>query len=159
MPKHLITDDKVLINDSINALDNKVSTKIETLEKSLKQEKIITFVLPTIFVGPQSIEIKFPYEGELLDVSASCSNPGATKTELWIEKCEEIFYETTPNWQSILSNKVNIDANKKSTNSSTNDFTVANNIVNKNDYFRVNVANVGEGFRGLVAEIKIAIKQ
>lgn len=127
------------------------------LDTELKTKTIVFVLTDNINVGLQDVEIRFPYDGIIRDVHANCGNAGTTMTEIAIEKCSESDYDWSQNWVNIFSTNLTIDANKKTSKSSTTQYVLSTDTVNKNDYFRINVINSGMEIKNLIIEINIEI--
>lgn len=118
------------------------------------EEKVLVFVMPSLSQGVQKVEMKFPFEGTIKEISASCAIPGLTSTSIQVEKCSQSSYNSVPNWENVLSNPLVISENLKSVliTEGINDA-----VVNKNDYFRLNALNVGTEIEGLTFEILVEL--
>lgn len=121
------------------------------------ETKTIVMALPRVLVGTSKYEIRFPYNGVISEVYASCSEAGAEKTVLHIEKCSQSDYDTSPSWVNILSQDITIDAHEKSSNTSSMPYVISDSRINKNDHFRVNVTEKGNGIAGLTVEVVVNI--
>lgn len=121
------------------------------------REKILYFVstAPVYSNGVQKAILQFPYDGLLESVTASVSIAGITQTILKIEKCSETDYEGTQNWINVFSTNLTIDANKLSSKHSATQYVIANSNVSAGDYFRINLAQVGNGIQCLNVQLKI----
>ena len=120
--------------------------------------KTMVFIVPRFVQdGLIRTELRFPHEGRIVDVYATCGVTGSTDTHLDIEKCSDTDYNETPSWSSIFSSDLFVDANKKSSKTSTNPYSLSSDVVNVDDHFRVNVVNAGEGVEDITVEVKIEI--
>lgn len=126
-------------------------------KKSAVQEKTVVFVVPKVRLGAFKAEIRFPWEGTIVDVYASSGTAGSTPTRISLEKCTESDYNTTPNWVNVLSSDILFDANEKSIKTSSAPCVVGDVAVTKGDHFRVNTVVLGDGFQDLTVEVLIAI--
>ncbi|MCY8015514.1 hypothetical protein [Bacillus haynesii] len=123
-------------------------------------DKVMVFIIPSIVkVGEVHTELRFPYQGKVLDVYASCGTPGLKRTVIDIEKCTQSDYDTTPSWKSIFTDKLVIEANKKSSRSSNVPYTLkpAFDKVSENEHFRVNINEAGEGVKDITVELVVQI--
>lgn len=118
----------------------------------------MVFVIPRfVQSGIIKTELRFPHAGRIVDVYATCGVEGLTATRIQIEKCSESDYDSIPVWKNIFSNDLFIDANKKSSKTSVSPYVLADDIINPNDHFRVNVVNAGEGVQDITVEIHVEI--
>ena len=120
--------------------------------------KIIIFAIPRVqSTGDQNVQICFPLEGEIVEVSASCSFPGISETVIQIEKCSQTDFENIPNWVPVLSQQLVLEAGKKSSNQADTPPAISSTQVNQNDYFRINFLTVGSDVNGVTVEVIIKI--
>jgi hypothetical protein len=119
--------------------------------------KTIVFVLPdAVATGIAPIEVRFPFDGNIRSIYASCGTSGTASTVLKIEKCSDVDYEASPVWTNIFTTDLTIDAGKKSSKSSTIPYVLQTPTVNMNDHFRVNVDSI-VGAKDFVIEVIIEI--
>jgi len=119
--------------------------------------KTMVFVMERVPLGPCKYEMRFPFEGKIREVYASCGVYGTGKSEFSIEKCSQWDYETLPSWSNIFSRNLSIDAGKKSSNTSDTPYILSNPIIDKNDHFRIYTHTVGEGLKGFTLEIVVTL--
>ena len=125
-------------------------------------EKVVVFVLPNVTLGASEVEIRFPFKGRIVDVYASCSGKGTTKTTLDVEKCSQVEYDkvgTAPTWKSIFTEMLTIDSHLKSSKNSATTYVLdtTTSAVDVSDHFRVNIKGVGNGIKGLTVEVVIEL--
>lgn len=122
--------------------------------------KVIVFVIPSLLKsGAQSVEIPFPFSGKLTYINASLLTPGTTNTGLQIERISyQDYINGLQTWEPLLSTDLLIEAGKKSSLGSTNNIAFTDNVVQANDFFRLNVTAVGEGAVGITAQILIELQ-
>jgi hypothetical protein len=120
--------------------------------------KVIVFVFPgNSGSGVQKTCIKFPYDGEIVNVYASTRTVGTTDTELNIEKISQDDFDLDAAWSNIMFENLWIDGGDKSSNTATTVFELLDTTVAAGDHFRVNVINPGSGVSDLVIEIEIVL--
>ncbi|MWV43087.1 hypothetical protein GRF59_05540 [Paenibacillus sp. HJL G12] len=119
--------------------------------------KTIVMVLPKVMVGASKFDIRFPHEGVITEVYASCAEPGTTRTIIQIEKCTQNDYDSIPLWSGIFGQKMIVDANEKSSNTSSAPYSLALTQVEKNDLFRVNIMEAGNGAAGITIEVMVRV--
>ncbi|OPH47574.1 hypothetical protein BC351_10300 [Paenibacillus ferrarius] len=138
-----------------NAQVNFVQEDAKNVLPDYFRTKTITFMFASVIdTGLQEIEIKFPYHGEITDITASCSTEGSDVTEIEIEKASEADYKAKNPWANILSRNVSIHYGEKVDD---HERQIVIPQVNKNDYFRVNVKKIGTGLANLVVQIEVKI--
>lgn len=119
--------------------------------------KVMVFIVPSVVkVGVVPTELCFPYKGEIVDAYATCGTTGSGNTVIDVEKCSQIDYDTSPVWASVFEDKLVIDANRKSSNTSTSPYKFDSTqiTVNEGDHFRINVIETG-GVENLTVELII----
>ncbi len=141
---------------SIRAFD-RAQDAYNLAKKVAVQEKTIVFVLPRVQLGAFKTEIRFPWEGTIIDVYASAGTEGSGKTRIALEKCSEMDYVAVPNWINVLSSDIVFDANEKSIITSSEPVVIGDAAVVKGDHFRINVVELGDGFQDLTVEVQVAI--
>lgn len=120
----------------------------------------MVFIVPSIVqVGEVKTELRFPYEGKIVDAYATCGVTGLTRTVIQIEKCTEGDYNTTPIWNSIFSQDIVIDPNHKSNKTSATPYNVGATYTNvaPNDHFRLNITEVGTGVKDITVELVVEV--
>ena len=126
----------------------------EDLKKIAKQEKVITFVCKLGKSGQFGPIIKFPYKGKIISASVDCEIASASETILNIDKISELDYKSEiDNWSSILSTGLIIPSNKKFDNGT---YVIQDNVVNKNDYFRLNMTQYSD-IQNMVVQLTIEL--
>ncbi|MEB9739350.1 hypothetical protein COK36_29700 [Bacillus cereus] len=123
-------------------------------------DKVMVFVVPSIVqVGIVRTELRFPYEGELVDAYVTCGTMGESKTCIDIERCSQSSYDTTPIWHSILADELVIDGKSKSnrTSSTPYSFKPSQLAVNRDDHFRINIKEVGKGVKDITVELVVEL--
>lgn len=122
-------------------------------------EKVITFSFSSLS-QEETIKknFRFPYDGTIKDIYASCGTTGGDETVITIEKCTQSDYDVIPVWEAILSDPVTIKSNRhsSSTADSTYSFKPGGEVVNANDHFRISPVKLG-GASEIVVEIKIEL--
>lgn len=131
---------------TLNNTGNKILKAIPT--------KTIIFNLFQVNENMKDLIIKCPYNGNIVNISASTNNIGTIDTELKVEKINESdFKNKINNWINILNRNIIIrlgqvvDDNLYVIN---NDFIT----INKNDYFRINLLGLSD-LKNLNLEIEI----
>lgn len=119
--------------------------------------KTMVFVLNRVFLGVAKLEIRFPFDGKIQEVYASCAKSGNGKTVFQIEKCSQVNYDSTPSWKNIFQDNLVIDKNEKSSNTAHPTYILAEDTIIKDDHFRIHIAELGEGIEGVTIEIKVII--
>lgn len=120
---------------------------------SSSDEKIIVFSFQKPVLGAQKVEIKFPFQGYLSEISASLAVPGATNTIIQVQKCSQVNYENNEVWENV-GEEMTVLQDKKTANYQ---FENSGNIVALNDYFRVDIKELGQNIEGLTLNIKIKL--
>lgn len=127
-------------------------------KKEPVQQKVIVFVNPSkVKLGVVKTETRFPYKGRLVNVYASCGAVGSTKTEIVVERCSQEDYDASPHWVAIFATNLTFDPSAKSTNSSSVPYVLADDHVNPNDHFRINVVKLGSGIEDITLEVVVQI--
>jgi hypothetical protein len=129
------------------------------LKSRLQQlsEKVVVFVMPLIeHGGPQDIAIKFPFDGNVISVTALCTTADPEQaTEIQIETCSSTsFNSASPTWIGILSTNAVIGSGKSSNDSSP--AVIATPVVAAGDYLRTNLVTAGY-IDGLTVEVTIQL--
>lgn len=133
-------------------------TSKERLDQAGMKQKVMIFVVPgRINVGPVNTELRFPFPGRIVNVYASCGVAGSTPTEIALEKCSQQSYDNNPTWTNVFSSNLVIDANEKSSNTSSLPYVLQDDVVNINDHFRINIINAGDGAQFLTVEVIVEI--
>ncbi len=137
---------------SYTSLDERLDYLQAKAEAS--NERVIVFVIPgRISAGEQKVEIRFPFNGVITGVTASCRVPGSAPSTIQVEKISEADYDNNLNsWVSILSQALTLPSGKKI---SSSDYVIGINQVMQGDYFRLNITEVGNGIEDLTVELTI----
>ncbi|AEO93619.1 gp360 [Bacillus phage G] len=120
---------------------------------SIVDEKTIVFVMQKPILGPQKIEILFPYKGNITDIYASLVVPGETSTILQVQKCSQTNYENNVVWMNV-GDPMTILKDRKT---STQVFAGSGHTVSLNDYFRIDITKLGQNIESLTVNIKIKL--
>jgi hypothetical protein len=126
-------------------------------KKQAVQEKVIVFNIPKPKLGPYPLVIRFEYPGRISNIYASCVNVGADRTVVQIEKCSQADYDTSPVWTDVLSSELVLEANERSTATSSTPYVIADDTVTKYDHFRVRFVEVGSGVAYMTLSVVIEI--
>lgn len=137
------------------------------MNKATINRKIITEKLDyktMVFIVPRFVqngiirtELRFPHEGKIVDVYATCGIEGTTTTHIVIEKCSGMDYDNQPVWDSIFTDDLFIDANKKSSRTALTPYSLTSDVIEPDDHFRINVVNAGDGVEDITVEIHVEI--
>ena len=123
-------------------------------KKEPVQQKVMVFVIPSkVKQGIVYTELRFPYNGKLSSLYASCGMAGQSTTKISLEKCPQSLYETVPEWESVLSSELELLQDNKASSS----YVVSNPSVDAGDHFRVNVVEVGEGVQDITITVIVDI--
>lgn len=125
--------------------------------QELAECKTIVMVLSKVRAGTSQFEIRFPYEGIITDVYASCAKEGVERSVFQVELCSQKNYILTPKWENIFTQDLIIDAHEKSSLTSSEPHSMRITRVKKDDHFRVRVTEVGQGIEGVTIEIMIRL--
>lgn len=132
----------------------KLDDRLDDIQEKA-ETRIIVLVLTGVVQGASKYEIRFPLDGQVTEVYASCITPGTTDTIIQVEKCSHADFISTPVWTSILGQDVVFEAGNNSSDTSSLPHTVTVPKVDKNDHFRLNVLQVGSGIEGVTLEVVI----
>jgi hypothetical protein len=98
--------------------------------------------------------IRCPYNGQIVNVFGSTNDSGTIDSEFIIEKINENDYKNkTNNWLNILSTNLFIRNGQIVDDGS---HVINNNIINKNDYFRINLIGSSD-LKSLNLEIEFEV--
>lgn len=109
----------------------------------LKEKSIRTMVfnIATLAEGVRGTMLSFPYDGNIIGLSAYCAKVGSDDTQIEIEKIsQENLLNNDLSWESIHNKPLTILANHNIDNKS---YGLSNTFVNTNDFFRVNILKNG----------------
>lgn len=108
-----------------------------------KSMKTINFIFGMTSDGNVGPIIKFPYEGNIEIIDAVCVSQGNADAIIDIEKIsEEDFLNKIDNWQSVLDPDKRVIIPQGEITIAGN-HEISDNVVNKNDYFRINFIQSG----------------
>jgi len=141
---------------SIRAFD-RAQEAFNLAKKQAVQEKVITFVMLKPKAGPYPLEIRFDYPGRISRVYASCTSAGSDQTVMQLEKCSQSDYDTTPVWTNVFASDLVLDANERSTATSSSPYVLADDQVNEGDHFRISFAEVGGGIGTVTVNVAVEI--
>ncbi|MGC5773035.1 hypothetical protein [Paenibacillus pabuli] len=131
--------------------------RLDIIERRV-ETKTMVFVLSRVFDGIAKLVMRFPYEGDITEVYASTSREGVADTAFQIEKCpQEIYDNPDPKWESIFHTNLVVDANERSSRTSDRPYSVSVPRINKDDHFRINVVERGEGIEGVTIELVVRL--
>ncbi|MCK6076933.1 hypothetical protein [Paenibacillus silvae] len=137
---------------------NSLDERLDSIERRA-ESKTMVFVLSRVFDGIAKLVMRFPYEGDITEVYASTSREGIADTAFQIEKCSQESYDsTTPVWESIFHTNLVVDGDERSSRTSSRPYAVSVPRINKDDHFRVNVVERGEGIEGVTIELVIRLR-
>lgn len=142
---------KSLKNDFI--YDSSTQSWVPVGNSTSSEEKIIVFSFQKPVLGAQKVEIKFPFQGYITEISASLAVSGNTNTTFQVQKCSQENYEDNLVWENV-GNELTILQNKKIVDYT---FSDSESIVTLNDYFRVDIKELGQNIEGLTLNIKIKL--
>lgn len=138
--------------DAQKVLKRLLITEFGEEDRHFEKNKTIVFtMLDLIRSGEQEITINFPYIGKIIDFNCHCGEVGDKNTLIEVKKISEEGYKNNDTWQTVISN-IEILKNEKVNNS----FSIINDEVNENDYFKVNVLQSGN-ITNLFLEVIIEI--
>jgi hypothetical protein len=130
--------------------------KFNQLKIDQLANRVIVFVIPgRVKSGVQPNEIRFPWNGHVVDIYATCRVPGSTDTVLRVQKISiEDFkgISSTPVGWVDVALPITLQANKKFQES---DLSFTNTEVNKNDHFRVVVEQLGTDVEDITIEVTV----
>lgn len=123
------------------------------------ETKTMVFVLSRVFDGLAKLVMRFPYEGDITEVYASTSREGDADTAFQIEKCSQESYDSAiPVWEKIFHSNLVVDGNECSSRTSNRPYAVSMPRINKDDHFRINVVERGEGIEGVTIELLVRLR-
>lgn len=143
------------LSGNIRAFD-RAQDAYNLAKKKAVQSKVIVFINSKPKTGVYPLEIRFPYQGKILDLNGTCGKTGAERTVITLERCSRADYVTNPVWAAVATG-ITIDGNERSTLTANNPITVTDAVVNEDDHFRVNFIEVGIGIENLSLEILVEI--
>lgn len=123
--------------------------KLKSYTDGVKDKVIVLYAAERVFQGANRTRIPFPYNGEIISVSAVCGIKGETPFEVDIEKTMNFV-----DWASVLSRKIKINPQSHSDDKGA---VIASSYVQKGDIFRINVTQEALGMEDLTVQIKVRI--
>ncbi|MFF2017218.1 hypothetical protein [Paenibacillus sp. NPDC058177] len=133
-----------------------LDTRLDSIERRM-ETKTMVFVLSRVFDGIAKLNMRFPYEGDIMEVYASASSVGADDTSFLIERCTQDSYDTgLPEWDTVTT--LVIDANEHSSRTSDRPYSVPVPRIAKDEHFRINVVERGEGIEGVTIELVVKLR-
>lgn len=133
-----------------------MDARLDSIERRA-ESKTMVFVLNKVKNGVAKMDIRFPYEGMITEVYASCSTAGSEATLVDIEKCSQEQLDTSPSWTSILGSGLTIAGGVHSSYASTSPYDLQIADVHANDHFRIRIIQAGAGIEGLTVELVIQV--
>jgi hypothetical protein len=126
-------------------------------KKKAVQTKTIVFVNNRPQVGAYPIEIRFPYSGKIIDIYVSVGKAGTSRTVLNLEKCSRDSYVSdSPVWAVAITDVI-LEANEKSSFTTSTPYTINDDTVAQDDHFRVNFTETGADTANLTVEVVVEI--
>jgi hypothetical protein len=120
--------------------------------------KVIVFVCSgRVKRGIQSNEIRLPYSGKIIECYGSVAQSGTAPIVADIELCTQAGIDSTPSWNSVLIQPLQIDANERSSRTSSAPYALADLPISVGDHFRINILNTSEEIRDLTVEVTIKL--
>lgn len=149
-------DDYVkLKNIEYGAQVNYVGEQAKEVLPSYFKTRTVVFVVPgQLDTGSNGSLVQFPWNGKVTNISASLEIAGTDSTEIIIEKISKDGFENAEPWTNILSRSIFIDYGERVDDGS---HEIADDTVNANDYFRINVLRAGISAENLVVTMQIQI--
>lgn len=112
-------------------------------------ERVIVFVIPDIVeTGTQDYHIRFPFDGEILEIEASLSGVGSGDTVFNVQKSTNYV-----DWINVTDNPILIESGE---HFNLESFEITEEDVSKGDIYRINVSSTLEA-KNLTVNIKIKI--
>jgi hypothetical protein len=133
----------------------KLDSRLDSMDERLNRRVIVIVVPGAVKLGVQDVEIRFPFSGVIAEVYASCKVAPTTDLTLQIEKIGQDDYDNDGTWQPVLSQPIVIDADTKSSRTSSIPYVIGVSEVSMGDLFRVNVPVLGDGVRAVTIEITV----
>lgn len=140
----------------LNVLNYSLSKMNQENIEQLRR-KVIVFIIPeNPLQGAQINEIRFPFDGKIVDVFASCSIPGTTPSTLLIETIPLADVDNlVPNW--VVSVKdIELPASQRTNKNKPT--TITKSLINKDDYVRVTIPTIDSGVRNITVEVIVDIE-
>lgn len=135
------------INSRITAIENLNASQEQRLN-SVK--KVITFVIPgSPLGGAQKVDIRYPFDGTITEVYASCGTQGISPSTITVQKCTHFHFTSNPVWTDVAT----IDFTAYS--NSCSDIQILDSTVTANDHFRLFMTALGAGFGDITVEITV----
>ncbi|QDX94031.1 hypothetical protein EEL30_18080 [Brevibacillus laterosporus] len=128
--------------------------RLDDIERRMETKTMI-IVMNRVTTGLFKLDMRFPYDGIISEVYASCAKAGTERTVLQVAKCSQASYDAAQEWTNIFKNDLVFDANSSSTKTSSSPYSLKDPNVEKGDHFRVNVVELGKGIEGVVLEVVI----
>lgn len=117
--------------------------------------KTIVFNLFQVTTDIKDLIIKCPYSGEIININASTNTSGTIDTQLAIEKININDFKNKLNtWNNIFSTNLLIRSGQVTDDGN---YVIDTNVVNKDDYFRVNLIGNSD-LKILNVEIEIEVE-
>lgn len=112
--------------------------------------RTIVFICPQdIIQGVQDPHVVFPHDGEIVEIKAYISKRGTVATNIDVQRSDDFI-----NWHSVIDNVVTIEPNRYKDNGL---HTITNNLVTKDDVFRLFIPSFNSDAYNLTLNIKIKI--
>lgn len=134
---------------------------IETLDTypyQASRQRVIPFIIAnTVRTGIDGKAISLPFHGEIIDAKAYLVQSGASATVIRIEKCSQTNFISNTGWTNIFSKNLRIDANQKSSTTSSQPHEIAIAEVDEHDYFRLVIPSTSGDAKGLTVQLTIRV--
>lgn len=141
-----------------DAPHSSLDDRLDFIERRV-ESKTMVFFLSRVFDGVAKLVMRFPYEGDITEVYASTSREGDADTIFQIEKCSQESYDSlNPTWETIFHSNLVVDGNESSSRTSDRPYAVSVPRINKDDHFRINVVERGEGIEGVTIELVVRLR-
>lgn len=120
------------------------------------ETKDIVFNILNAEQGIYETAICFPYDGMINNISANVYKSSGEKVELSVEKINEDGFISDGNWESLLNENLVIEEDNKLAKVPSNELKIIKRNVDKNDYFRINIASC-KGGENITIQLNISI--
>ncbi|GCD11788.1 hypothetical protein [Clostridium tagluense] len=144
-----------LVNIEEKSQVNYIGEKAKEVLPTYFKIKTVVFILAEdIRIGSQGVYVQMPFNGTIADIRGFCKTTGADNTVLKIEKASESDF-LADTWTSMF--KINENLIIPTNSRVSLSYSLLNTIINRNDYLRINIVDVGIGIRDITIQVNINI--
>lgn len=120
------------------------------VQRGITKKVVVFHLTGMIKPGDQPLNVTFPFNGAMEEITVLCNNPGETDTTIVVQKTSRQNFLASGEWENLYT--FSVEGGKKGINLKITPIPII-----QGEVLRISIPEVGEGLQDVLVQLIISI--